>query len=369
MKMKSPNLKFPKTLPNDIEDYLIFFKKKFPKIIEEYEGLVKKYWNDSSGLDNYCKHLVRELWEGFEKIKREFNSHDYNSRDIDFLIKIDQKLQKLNCFRFWIINYALCEGPIHEFHAQVVSEISETLSKDEDLENQIEEKERIERILLKGDYKDLYLINSLKGIEVYEDLSKSNLMKPLFNNLKRKILDKKEKEAYKIIDEIIDISMNKEYDNPELKRFVENIKVPLKDSEIKGDHSVVYVVIIGAIEFYEKNLQLEEQFKNIKTELKLIFEMAEKKLDKERYKQLILSYKMLIKLKKFKDDFGAIDPEWLPFWLVYLLPELENKIGAPKGSCSLGPGSTFYSFPWYLKGKELELIFERDNTSFNLDKI
>ena len=72
------------------------------------------------------------------------------------------RLQKLNCFRFWIVNYAFCEGPVHKFYTNLLSSLVEKFVKEEYHEAEAVKRENIERILLKGDYQDFYLI-TLKG--------------------------------------------------------------------------------------------------------------------------------------------------------------------------------------------------------------
>jgi len=362
--MNKSFLKFPKTLPNDIEEYLIFFTKKFPKLVEDYEKLVNQYWNDPEGLDKYCQNLVRELWFGWKEIKQDYHKTKKENRTPEFLLNIDLRMQKLNCFKFWIINYALCEGPVHEYYSDLISSLVEKFMKDEDHETEIIERETTERLLLRGDYQDLYLKNALKGIEIYEDLKNFEKIDVLFKELEKTVFEKEDRKAYKLIDRIMQICLE-EKTSPKLERFLKKIRGPLRASKIKNDLSYVYVIIISSIEFRKENLELRKELSAIKQKLEKTFDKAKKILSSEEFKQLRLAYEMLYKFKKFKDDFGAIDCEWLPFWFKELLPELESKINAPKGSCALGQGSIFYAFPWYFEKNLLEKVFTIDNTNFS----
>lgn len=366
--MNKPDLNFPTSLPNDIEDYRIFFRRKFPEVIRIYQGIAEKYWDKPEELDGFCQKLVKELWQGYNQIKSDFHSIDKDKRTTEFLLNIDQRLQKLYCFRFWIINYALCEGPIHKFYTDMISRFAEILGEDENPEIENKNIEKIERILLRGDYKDLYLINALNGIEVYRSLKGLNKIKDIVNELEKEVNDGNEKNAYELIDKIILFLKNEDKTDPKIKKIFEDLKEALGCSIVKGDNSVVYVTIIGAIEFYEKNIELEIEYKNIKEEIKRIFNAAENKINKQEFDELKSAYEMLLKLKKFKDDFGSIDSEILPLWMVELQPELEEKIKAPKRSCTGGPGSTFYSFPWHMDNYPnfLQKIFRIDNSDFNV---
>lgn len=361
-----PNLEFPASIPNDIEGYMVYFPKKFPLLLEQYEKLVAKYWDKPKELDEYCKGLIDELWTGYGRIKKDFQKTPKEKRTLKFLINIDERLQKLNCYRFWIVNYALCEGPLNNYFIEELQKYVHELVENEDEDTETEEREKLLRLLLKGDYKDLYVINALGGLHIYKSLKECTATQELCAELENKIGSVEDKELYKIVDKILE-KTSREKNNSQLEKFFRHMKEPLDCSSVKGDLSVVYVTIIQAIEFNNKNVLLQKEYRNIKNTLKEVFRRAEDKLSKEDFKKFILAYTMLMKFKKFKDDFGEIDSDWLPLWLSQLIPELREHIN-DKSTNLIGQGSVFYHFAWLLPPYLLKQVFKPDNTPFEVSK-
>jgi hypothetical protein len=58
-------------------------------------------------------------------IKKEFEQ--CKNKDLRFLIRTDQRLHKLFCYRFWIINYLFCDGPLHRFYSEKLKEFAEKI--------------------------------------------------------------------------------------------------------------------------------------------------------------------------------------------------------------------------------------------------
>ena len=159
-------LRFPISLPNDVYDFVLYYPRKFPLIINYYNKLVRELHMNPKKFKETCLKLEEELFAGFKKIKDDFDK--CGDKDINFLVEIDQRLHKLFCYRFWIINYLFCDGPLHDYYVSKVKEYAEQIAD----WNEVEDKEistlQTERDLLQGDYADLYLKQTLEGIEIYD---------------------------------------------------------------------------------------------------------------------------------------------------------------------------------------------------------
>ena len=107
-------LKMPQYLPNDLEGMILTYPKKFPYIVAHYEEVSKKFYADPEGFRAYGNSQLEELKAGLEKVKSDWD----NTKDktLKFMVETDQRLNKLFCYRFWIVNYLFADGPIHSFY-------------------------------------------------------------------------------------------------------------------------------------------------------------------------------------------------------------------------------------------------------------
>jgi len=119
--------RFPKTLPNDVEDFTLSYPHKFPLVSKIYAQMVEQLYLNPSEFRKKCFELQKELWSGFLKIKNEFNACP--NRDLNYLVKTDQRLHKLFCYRFWIVNYLWCDGPLHDFYVHRLKEYAEKIAE------------------------------------------------------------------------------------------------------------------------------------------------------------------------------------------------------------------------------------------------
>jgi len=165
-------LKFPRSLPNDLEGLVWYYPAKFPPIVEYYEEVAPKLAFDAKAFREYGLWAREELGQAFEIVKKDYEKGDQSS--LNFLVETDERFQKMYCYRFWIINYIFPDGPIHDhFITSLKNNIRKILDVGESVEDFEQRIEKVQRDLLQGDYADLYLQQALSGVTVYEQLKES----------------------------------------------------------------------------------------------------------------------------------------------------------------------------------------------------
>ena len=181
MKHNNSLFKFPKSIPNDIEGFVSYYPWKFPKVVPWYEKLAKKYYSDPDEFEKFYRPLRSELRVGVGKIKRKYENNKTHS--LEFLVDIDEKINKLYCYRFWIINYIFCDGPLHSFYVDKIRECIRKIGVTSGVKAETEELylKEMERILLQSDYADIYLRNALTGVGIVNILRHVREIAQAFN--------------------------------------------------------------------------------------------------------------------------------------------------------------------------------------------
>ena len=186
MNIKIPEylLKMPTYLPNDIEGMIFTYPNKFPLIKEKYEEAAKKYAMDPVGFRQYGDSQKAELIVGLDNLKKEYDSR--KDKDLEYMVKMDQRLNKLFCFRFWIVNYLFADGPIHSFYVDNLRLLIRKAAKADETEKYEAKVEEIIQTLLQSDYADEYLeqalncntaLKELRNIkEIQEELEKVTIL-------------------------------------------------------------------------------------------------------------------------------------------------------------------------------------------------
>src|SRR5687768_14312491 len=160
-------LKFPGSLPNDVEAFMFFYPRKFPLIVSYYEEVAKKVAKDPKAFQEYGNWAKEELWKGYEKINKDYQNGDQNN--LEFLVDIDQRMHKLCCFRFWVVNYLFADGPLHDyFVTNLKALIRKFIDATEDIEDYEQKVILAERDLMQTDYADLYLESAMSDIKTAE---------------------------------------------------------------------------------------------------------------------------------------------------------------------------------------------------------
>ncbi|OGG72608.1 hypothetical protein A3A38_02960 [Candidatus Kaiserbacteria bacterium RIFCSPLOWO2_01_FULL_53_17] len=360
-------LTFPKSLPNDFEALMVFYPAKFPGVISYYEENARKLATDSKGYYAYGMWARDELFEGFDRIKKKYESGDQN--DIVFLVGIDQQLHKLYCFRFWVVNYLFPDGPLHEFFVDNLKDgIRKFIDIEEDVEAFEEKILRIQRDLLQGDYADLYLQQTLSGVVILELLGNNTGTKLLFAEAAA-LIDEHNPENNPKINALWDkiVVWIKSNNSEGAVRMKKELEIPLIQAEFRKTMAPVYNMLTHAVEFREENERLKERHLGMKEKIDELLARAKERLAKDEYDLFVLSYEQARNFGMFKDILGEIDATLLPLWMG-LLKKVEKILSetAPVPEEPMGPGGIFYHLVWYLPPDLKAKVMSPDTTLFDL---
>ena len=363
-------LKFPKILPNDLESFLVFYPNKFPPIIPYYEEVAKKIAGDPEAFRKYGYWAHDELFAGFEKIQQDYEKGDQN--DLDFLVEIDQRFNKLICYRFWIVNYLFPDGPVHDFFVDALKNL---IRKFTEVSDEVEEFEgkvaRIQRDLLQSDYADLYLQQALESVEILELLGKNAKTK---NILSRAItlVDRHDNEDIVKINSLWDglLKLIESGSTPALALIKKKMLIPLEQAVMRKNKSPIYNMLTHAVEFRRENEDLKARHRSMKGHLESIFENARANLTKAEFELFEVAFEQSRNFSMFKDIMGLIDAPLLPLW--FGLHDQVRKIlsrtvkvdPAPTGHAGM-----FYRFAWFLPAHLKDKVMTPDSTPFDLKNL
>ncbi len=303
----------------------------------------------------------KELFAGFEKIKKDYGASKKTMGDI---VLTDQRLHKLFCFKFWIVNYGFADGPIHDYYVEKLRVYAEKIAP----WTQIEEKESViqdtQRTLLQSDYIDLYLRNAFRGIEINKLLGKIPLLQKQNIMLIEYIRKNKLKESYAHIEAILNIIEENKNDE-EIRKLRELL--PFKTAQVRGDNVAIYNTVIHAMEFNQENIELKQRHDEMKSRINELMEIAKEKLSQKEFVEFKKCYEMSNLLKEAKDVFGAIDPYLLPLWFG-MLEKLAKALNLPiiDDGPGIGHCAMFYLLVWHLPSELKANVFTPDNTKFIL---
>ena len=367
MKLEESLFKFPKHLPNDLEGFMFFYPNKFPKIIAYYEEIAAKVANDSKAYREYGNFAHDELFKGFKKINDDYEKGDRSN--LEFLVSIDQRLHKLFCFRFWIVNYLFVDGPLQDYF---VDNLVKLIRKFVEITGDIEEYETnvatVQRDLLQGDYADLYMRQALDGVELMKILGRDQRTKSLVDEaitLISKQSHESSKELNDIWNRVIEIAKNDKD-----SEIIKKLAIPIEQAEFRKTMSPVYNMLTHAVEFRDENIKLAQRQGGMGNTIEEIREKAKGKLTAEEFELFELSYKQAANFAKYKDVMGEIDPQLLPMWfglhdkIKNILVKTTDIKPRPTGHAAM-----FYLLVWYLPMELKTMVFTPDMIDFSIEKL
>lgn len=365
MKINKTIIKFPRNLPNDIEGLIFYYPNKFPPIVEYFEEVAKKFVTDPIAYKSYAYWAQEEMFAGFEEIKTDFEKG--NKEDLEFLVEIEQRLCKLFCYRFWVVNYLFADGLWHEYF---VDNLKNLIRKFVDITEDIEDYEQqvlsVERDLLQTDYADLYLVQALNGVKAFNLLSKDENVGKIFleavDNFKTLSKEELEKVWEKIGQYIIDISskhqgtirfFSKEPATNQ-EALLRVFLLPINQVQMRDSMVPIYAFLTHIVEFKKENEDLLQRYNEMKERIKYQFDLAKGKLSAEEFELFKLCYDQSRNLSMSKDTMGEVDPFLLPFWygeIHHRIKEILAKDTKCDPKTPIGQGGMFYNLVWFLPEK------------------
>ena len=359
-------LKMPQYLPNDLEGMILTYPKKFPYIVAHYEEVSKKFYADPEGFRAYGNSQLEELKAGLEKVKSDWD----NTKDktLKFMVETDQRLNKLFCYRFWIVNYLFADGPIHSFYVDNLKRLVPLLIVEE---NVVEYEAKVEQIiqdLLQSDYADLYLIQALNGNYVYRELHK---IKKIEKDLEKvtKLIDEAPLDNAQKINEIWKKLWEEGLcDNELIKKKLSSAIYQVK---FRKSMLPLYNALTHTIEFRKGNLELFEKHENMQKRIDEIMRLAKKHLSPEDVELFEMSYKQAKNFSMYKDVMGSVDGDLLPFWfgLHDMVKQELKKINPNAQFSHSGQAAMFNSLVWYLPDDLKAVVMSPDMVDFSVETL
>jgi len=369
MKINPELLKFPKTLPNDLETFMVFYPAKFPGIVSYYEEIAPKIAGDPVAFQEYGQWAHDELFAGFEKIKKDYEAGDQDN--LSFLVSIDQRLHKLFCYRFWVVNYLFPDGPIHDFF---VDTLKNMIRKIVDVGEEVEEFEskivKIQRDLLQSDYADLYLRQALSGVNLVSILEQLPRTKMFFDNATT-LIDKRSPENKDKINAIWDqlVRLVESDHSDEITALREQLAIPLEQAQMRKSMLPVYNMLTHAVEFRIENKALAQRHGEMKQRIDELMGQAKQKLSPEEYNLFEVAYLQSRNFSMFKDIMGSIDPYLLPMWfgLLRKVASILAETVSMRPGMTIGPSTMFWYLAWYLPTDLKAKVITPDTTPFSVE--
>ncbi|MBI3631961.1 MAG: hypothetical protein HY225_00740 [Candidatus Vogelbacteria bacterium] len=369
MKIDPIYLKFPRVFPNDLEGFSIFYPNKFPGVVAYFEDIAPSLAESPEAFRKYGDWARDELWAGFEKIRKDYGLGD--KTNLDFLVSVDQRLHKLCCFRFWIVNYIFPDGPLHDFF---VDSLKNLIRKFVDVGDDVEEFEskivKIQRDLLQGDYADLYLQQALAGVEIIKSIQYVSALQEIYLKAEQ-LIDAHSPENTKLINELWDNFLVVLDSTVPDGTIAKGLAIPREQARFRKTMQPVYNMLTHSVEFRNENEKLLERHEDMKKRIDELKGLAKERLLPEEYDLFVLSYEQARNFTIYKDVMGEIDPEWLPLWFG-LLDKVRDILLPNDPSAkerSMGHSGMFYFLVWYLPDHLKGKVMSVDNTPFSLDTL
>lgn len=368
MKINEQFLKFPTSLPNDLEGFTLYYPQKFPSVISYFEEVAKKIGADPKAYKEYGYWAQREMFAGLEVIKKEYEKGDQES--LEFLVDIDQRLNKLFCYRFWLVNYLFADGPLHEFYVDNLKNlVRKFVEITEDVEDYEQEVLRLQRDLLQTDYADLYLQQALKGVEIIDIFSKNQRIRALLEEA-LKIIHSGSKEAIeKIWEKIAEVIQDEK--DPDYQVLQEKLLLPLTQVKMRKTITPLYAFLSHTVEFKEENEDLKKRYEGMKIRINGCIAQAQSNLSAEDFELFKLCYNQARNLSMFKDVMGEIDPFLLPFWFGVIHRKIKETLSRTTRCDVKRPtthGAMFYYLVWFLPEDLKAKVMTPDYEHYSLGK-
>ena len=385
MKIDSHVLKFPRSLPNDEQQFMTYYPYKFPKVIEYFEQKAAELYDKPEEYAQFVKDEYQTLEAAVNKVHEEYKAGDQT--DLAFLVEIDQKFNKIFCFKFWVINYVFADGPLHEFY---VDQLKAFARKMVPVTDDIEEYEQriihIQRDLLQTDYADIYLVQALHGVDVMKFLESDEFSRPIIEKIIPLIdehTDKNNQEILTLWEPIVEkilgeadshySALTDKQGDFELHTLLDlpPLELPINQVRMRGVPFPLYSYLNHTLEFRSQNEVLQARYETMKQTIDDIFVEAQETLDEQEYNDFRLSYEMAKCFSMSKDIMGSVDPILVPVWEKDVHTKVFDIISKDQTVryTSVNHASMFSSFAWYLPTDLKDQVMSPDNTSFNAEEL
>jgi hypothetical protein len=329
--MNDKLFQYPRRIENEWE-VLDVYRKKFPGIVKEYERIVRK---------TYCNPVeYRKTVDKKVKVfDRLLSSHAKKFRQIEptfsNLLKLAVEVHRNYAFNFWVISYAINEGPLAQHYVKLIEDL---LSK---LYPQKEKFFSVRDAFIRTDYDIFYHKILVDSIEIADLLKK--IPDVSGDLVKAKSLSPESRE--KIYDRIVArlFKVNTQPAQRILKIWERHLK--------KKNLTPVYNMLNQGLDNYEENLKSKKDLIEVGKIIKKTLKYGEKNLSKDDSKKLKNLYFLIKEMLQAKDfTFGRRDPKLFAFWdplTVKIVDLAEKELGIKLQEKE----KIFLTIPWALEKK------------------
>ena len=327
--MDSKIFQYPKEIFNE-GIVLNIYRKQFPEIVKEYERIVRNtYLNPSK----YKEEVLKKSKEFDKNFGVLFRKYKLIKKDLESLIKFDIEMHRNYAFNFWLISYAINDGPVAFYYAGEIKKLIRKLFPNK------QQALLISNLFLRTDYEIFYHKIIRTSVEMFDFLSKSAELKELLETAK------KGKNRIKIWNKILNILRKKR----ENKKFLERFHKKWQWILSLEDKTMFYTIMNEAIDNYDENVKKVKELKEIRNTIQEVLGLAKKKLSQNESQKLKNLYFLIRYMLWAKDSvFGKKDLKLLPFWFS-LTKKIISKF-EKKYEVKVSPqDSSFLLIPWSLK--------------------
>ena len=359
-------LKMPSFLPNDLEGMILTYPKKFPHIITHYEEVARKFYADPEGFRAYGDSQLAELKKGLEKIQNDWNNQ--KEKTLRFMVETDQRLNKLFCYRFWIVNYLFADGPIHSFYVDNLKRLVPLIIKDDNTSEYEYKIEQTIQDLLQSDYADLYLIQALSHNYVYRELLSLNDIQSDINTI-TSLIDSDALGNAEEINKIWEKLWNNKLNSNEI--INQRLRYAIYQVKFRKNMIPLYNSLTHAVEFRKENLALAEKHDNMQKRIDDILALAKKELSAEDAELFEMSYYQARNFSMYKDIMGSVDGDLLPFWFG-IHDDVRKELQKTNPNANYehtGQATMFNSLVWFLPEDLKAIVMTPDPIDFSIDTL
>jgi hypothetical protein len=293
MKPDHKILQYPRTIYNENE-ILNIYKKYFPLIINEYQSIVRKTYCNPREYKKIVQKKAKIFDTVLDKTIKQFQSCPKN---LENLVRIGVLHHKNYAFNFWLISYAMGEGPLVMHYLKLVEKILKNLYSDNNAEY-----EKTRQAFLKTDFQIFYhkiLITSLDLIDLLKKIPSINKKLQTAKNLSYK-------ERIPVYNQIVRQINRSKNTHPKISKIF---------SRHKNNKTPIYNLLNQGIDYYQENILLANQLKQTKRIINHTLRLAEKKLSLKESKKLKNLYFLIREMIIAKDfTFGRRDIKLFKFW-------------------------------------------------------
>ena len=281
---------YPKQLYNE-GDVLDIYKKKFPFIVKEYKSITKKTYYRPL----VYRQIVQKKANLFDKLlKSQIKKYHQMKRTLTNLLSLDVEVHHNYAFNFWLISYAIGDGPLALHYVQMIEKILKKLYSKK------EEFIPIRDAFIRTDFEIFYHKILMDSIEIIDLLKQIPVVWKKLSPAKK--LSLKSRQA--IYNQIIAILKRIKSKN----NFADKILKIWRHHLARKNMTPIYNMLNQGLDYYQENLQLKQDLAQVRKTVAATLKYTQTKLSKNESTQLSNLYLLIKEMLKASRTINLINP-------------------------------------------------------------